>query len=111
MDPNRPRHRHKDSQRRPHPKAHTHTPRVEKRPKPIRPAPGPQTHWGEVADWYDRLVGDEGSEYQQKVVHPGVVRLLGLAAGDPVIDVACGQGVLCRVLAERGADVTGVDAA
>lgn len=74
-------------------------------------SPGPQTHWGEVADWYDRLVGDEGSEFHQKVVHPGVVRLLGLQPGDRVIDVACGQGVLCRVLAERGAEVTGLDAA
>jgi ubiquinone/menaquinone biosynthesis C-methylase UbiE len=111
MDSNRPRHRPKDRPRRPHPKPHVRAPRIEKGPKPIRPSPGPQTHWGEVADWYDRLVGDEGSEYQQKIVHPGVVRLLGLAAGDPVIDVACGQGVLCRVLAERGADVTGVDAA
>src|SRR5712672_726969 len=113
MDSNRPRHRPKDRPRRPHPKAkpHARVPSVDKGPKPIRPSPGPQTHWGEVADWYDRLVGDEGSEYHQKVVHPGVVRLLGLSPGDPVIDVACGQGVLCRVLAERGAEVTGVDAA
>jgi ubiquinone/menaquinone biosynthesis C-methylase UbiE len=111
MDSNRPSHRPKDRPRRPHQKPHVRASRVEKGPKPVRPAPGPQTHWGEVADWYDRLVGDEGSEYQQKVVHPGVVRLLGLAPGDRVIDVACGQGVLCRVLAERGADVTGLDAA
>lgn len=75
------------------------------------PSPGPQTHWGEVADWYDRLVGDEGSEYQQKVVHPGVLRLLQPQRGEAVVDIACGQGALCRVLHDRGADVTGVDAA
>src|SRR5271165_6545642 len=35
--------------------------------------PARATHWGqeEVAEWYDRLVGDEGSEYQQKVIIPG----------------------------------------
>jgi len=111
MDSNHPRHRPKDRPRRPHPNPRPNAARVESRPKLVKPSPGPQTHWGEVADWYDRLVGDEGSEYQQKVVHPGVVRLLGVSAGDRVIDVACGQGVLCRTLAERGAEVTGIDAA
>jgi ubiquinone/menaquinone biosynthesis C-methylase UbiE len=80
------------------------------KPAPKKP-PGPRTHWGEVAEWYDRLVGDEGSEYHREVVHPGVLRLLALAPGDAVLDVACGQGVLCRLLQSKGAEVTGVDAA
>jgi ubiquinone/menaquinone biosynthesis C-methylase UbiE len=71
----------------------------------------PPTDWADVADWYDQLVGDEGSEYHQKVIFPGVVRLLALQPGDAVLDVACGQGALCRVLAGRGATATGVDAA
>lgn len=82
--------------------------------KPVKaaaPPPGPQTHWADVADWYDRLVGDAGSEYHQKVVFPGAVRLLALQAGESAVDVACGQGALCRVLAGRGAQMTGVDAA
>lgn len=70
-----------------------------------------RTDWNEVAGWYDRLVGDEGSEYQQQVVFPGVLRLLGLEAGGRVLDVACGQGALCRLLQGRGMNVTGVDAA
>jgi ubiquinone/menaquinone biosynthesis C-methylase UbiE len=72
---------------------------------------GPRTDWGKVADWYDDLVGETGSEYHREVVLPGVVRLLAPEAGERVLDVACGQGVLCRVLRERGAEVTGVDAA
>src|SRR3954463_13348716 len=82
-----------------------------------KPAPGPaakrpRTEWsGDVAEWYDRLVGDEGSEYHRHVVHPGVMRLLELTAGEAVVDVACGQGALARLLAARGAEVTGVDAA
>jgi ubiquinone/menaquinone biosynthesis C-methylase UbiE len=72
-----------------------------------------QTDWNEVADWYDQLVGESGSEYHQHVVIPGVLRLLGAAssAGQSVLDVACGQGVLCRVLQSRGLQVTGIDAA
>lgn len=69
------------------------------------------TDWSDVAGWYDTLVGDEGSEYQQHVVHPGVLRLLGDVKNKRVLDVACGQGVLCRQMQSRGATVVGVDAA
>jgi ubiquinone/menaquinone biosynthesis C-methylase UbiE len=70
-----------------------------------------KTDWGDVAGWYDALVGEAGSEYHREVVLPGVLRLLAPQAGQKVLDVACGQGVLCRILRERGAEVTGVDAA
>ena len=73
------------------------------------------THWGDVAEWYDALVGDDGSEYHRKVVIPGVLRLLELnklhTDRPHLLDLACGQGVLCRKLAEMGCGVTGVDAA
>ena len=74
-------------------------------------SPGPRTDWGQVADWYDELVGESGSEYHREVVIPGALRLLAMQPGEQAIDIACGQGVLCRVLHERGARVTGVDAA
>jgi ubiquinone/menaquinone biosynthesis C-methylase UbiE len=69
------------------------------------------THWEKVADWYDQLVGEKGSEFHQKVVIPGALKLLAPAAGESALDVACGQGVFCRALAQRGLEVTGVDAA
>jgi ubiquinone/menaquinone biosynthesis C-methylase UbiE len=71
----------------------------------------PQTDWGDVAEWYDNLVGDEGSEFHQQVVLPGTLRLLGDVAGRKILDIACGQGVLCRQLVAKGAEMTGVDAA
>jgi ubiquinone/menaquinone biosynthesis C-methylase UbiE len=88
------------------------------KPAPVKPAPkpapsssGPKTDWTDVADWYDNLVGDAGSEYHQQVVLPGVVRLIAPQPGEKAIDVACGQGVLCRMLQARAMEVTGVDAA
>ena len=81
------------------------------KPNKPQPAKSPRTDWGEVADWYDQLVGDSGSEYHREVVLPGVLRMLALQKGDMAVDVACGQGVLCRILHERGVEVTGVDAA
>jgi ubiquinone/menaquinone biosynthesis C-methylase UbiE len=84
------------------------------RSRPAPPAARPQrareTHWENVADWYDTLVGHEGSEFHQHVVLPGVTRLLAAKAGESVIDVACGQGVLCRLLRHAGVTLTGVDA-
>jgi ubiquinone/menaquinone biosynthesis C-methylase UbiE len=79
--------------------------------KPARPNRPPPTDWGHVADWYDGLVGDEGSEFHQRVIFPGVLRLLAPAPGAGVLDFACGQGAWCRVLHERGCKVTGIDPA
>jgi ubiquinone/menaquinone biosynthesis C-methylase UbiE len=78
------------------------------KPKPRGRA---KTDWSAAAQWYDDLVGDAGSEYHQAIVLPGVLRMLATRPGERVIDIACGQGVLCRRLAEQGAEVTGIDAA
>lgn len=79
--------------------------------KPQGKSPPQKTDWGNVADWYDQLVGESGSEFHRHVVLPGVLRLLNPQPSQKILDIACGQGVLCRILAERGAEVTGVDAA
>ncbi|MBM3949291.1 MAG: class I SAM-dependent methyltransferase [SAR202 cluster bacterium] len=69
------------------------------------------TAWsGDVARWYDALVGAKGSEYQQELVLPGVLRLLDLKKGERLLDLACGQGAFCRMAACLGVEVTGLDA-
>jgi ubiquinone/menaquinone biosynthesis C-methylase UbiE len=84
-------------------------------PRNRRPAPTGKefvsTDWGNVADWYDQHVGQSGSEYHRQVIIPGAVKLLAAGPMEKVIDVACGQGVLCRVLQSQGISVTGIDAA
>jgi ubiquinone/menaquinone biosynthesis C-methylase UbiE len=77
-------------------------------PKKLNSLP---TDWSDVADWYDQLVGEAGSEYHQRVVLPGALKLLALKPGEKFLDIACGQGVLCRMAREIGAESTGVDAA
>ena len=69
------------------------------------------TSWEKSADWYDRILGERGSELYQAVVIPGALRLLQPERGDLILDLGCGQGVFCRALAGAGARVTGVDAA
>ncbi|MBC6953578.1 MAG: methyltransferase domain-containing protein [Leptolyngbya sp. PLA2] len=66
--------------------------------------------WEDVAEWYDELIAERGSDHYEQVILPGTFRLLGCAAGARVLDVACGQGVLSRLLNERGMQTVGIDA-
>ena len=68
------------------------------------------TGWEDVAEWYDELIAERGSDHYERVILPGVLGLLGCRAGRRVLDVACGQGVLSRLLNERGVRTVGVDA-
>ena len=67
------------------------------------------TSWNKVAGWYDKLVGERGSDYHEKVLLPGALRMLAPQKGEKVLDVGCGQGGFSRELARSGADVTGLD--
>lgn len=81
-----------------------------RRRSPVPPTQG-TTDWAGVADWYDGVVGEAGSAYHRELIFPAVLRLLRPEPNDRALDVACGQGALCRLLAERGARVLGVDSA
>jgi ubiquinone/menaquinone biosynthesis C-methylase UbiE len=72
--------------------------------------PSHATSWEDVADWYRGLARKKGRDLVARVVNPEVLRLAGPLEGRSVLDVGCGPGALARVMAERGAAVTGVDA-
>jgi 2-polyprenyl-3-methyl-5-hydroxy-6-metoxy-1,4-benzoquinol methylase len=65
--------------------------------------------WSDIAAWYDQLLRDGSGPHET-----AVACLLGLIpdiAGASVLDVACGQGLATRALAEAGAArVVGTDA-
>lgn len=74
-------------------------------------AQGRDQGWDPVAAWYDKLVGDVGSDYHRQLILPSAMRLLAPKAGESVVDVCCGQGVLARGLLEAGVGgYLGVDA-
>ena len=60
------------------------------------------TGWDAVAAWYDKLVGEGGSDYHRHVIIPAAMRLLAPRAGESVVDVCCGQGVLVPHLLAAG---------
>ncbi len=87
-------------------------------PKHGRPAQRPAqdrsqggTSWEKSADWYDRILGERGSELYQAVVIPNALTMLAPQKGERILDLGCGQGVFSRAISESGAQVTGVDAA
>jgi ubiquinone/menaquinone biosynthesis C-methylase UbiE len=68
------------------------------------------TSWGEVAAWYDNLLGGKDT-FQANVILPYLTRLLAVKKGERILDLACGQGFFSHALAAQGATVIGVDVA
>jgi ubiquinone/menaquinone biosynthesis C-methylase UbiE len=60
-----------------------------------------------VADWYDSVV--RAGSLLHELVLPEIWTLLGSVADLHICDLACGQGILARQLATRGAIIVGVD--
>jgi SAM-dependent methyltransferase len=65
--------------------------------------------WGAL--WGDRPQAWAITEEQQKPVYEAALLYTGLMPGDRVLDVGCATGVFLRMCADRGAAVTGLDAA
>lgn len=64
-----------------------------------------------MAAWYDKLVGETGSDYHRNVILPATLRILDPQPGESIIDICCGQGVLIKPLLDlKIGKFTGVDA-
>jgi ubiquinone/menaquinone biosynthesis C-methylase UbiE len=87
-----------------------HQPRA--RPRAERRATADKDRgWDNVAAWYDRLVGDEGSDYHRHVILPTALRMLDPKPGERLLDLCCGQGVLTRLLLDYNpSQILAVDA-
>lgn len=70
----------------------------------------PSNPWDEFAGEYARVLAERG---QVGTADGGMLALLlewlGDLDGKTVLDAGCGEGLLARVLAARGAQVTGID--
>lgn len=68
------------------------------------------TSWEPASQWYKSIVGDEGHYYHQRIVLPGVLRLLNFSPKTPsaLLDLACGSGVLARHVPDK-IEYVGVD--
>lgn len=76
---------------------------------PSSPRSATDTSWDHVAGWYDELIAEQRTDHYERVILPGTLRLLAPKPGQRVLDIACGQGVLCRRLADLGVQTLGID--
>ena len=65
--------------------------------------------WGAL--WGDRPQAWARSEQQQTPVYERTLEFLPVGSGTRVLDVGCGTGVFLELCAQRGATLTGLDAA
>ena len=71
-------------------------------------APGQGELWGERArDWADVMEGWDGWGIP---LYRHVLERVPVAGGTRLLDVGCGAGRFCRIAADRGAEVAGIDA-
>lgn len=68
-----------------------------------------RSRWEEAFEvWED--FQESGKDFSKDRVHaPGLLRAIGPVAGMRVLDLGCGQGRFTRMLARRGAKVSGLD--
>ena len=64
--------------------------------------------WDRNAAWWDNRMG-EGNDFQRVLIAPATERLLDLKPEERVLDVACGNGLFSRRMAQLGARVTAFD--
>jgi 2-polyprenyl-3-methyl-5-hydroxy-6-metoxy-1,4-benzoquinol methylase len=65
--------------------------------------------WGAVPRELLEQTAIDGDFPKRHLINPVVLRMLGDVADRRVLDAGCGNGYLSRMLADRGADVLGVE--
>jgi SAM-dependent methyltransferase len=69
---------------------------------------GPEL-WEAIADDWDERIGVDGNDFHRELIRPATMRFLDPQPSDRILDIACGNGIFARYLAERGIDIVGFD--
>ena len=67
--------------------------------------------WARMPEQKLAELDPEGDAGRRVLLNPHIFRVLGGVTGAAVLDAGCGQGYLSRLLAGRGAKVTGIEPA
>ncbi len=65
------------------------------------------SNYDQIAQWYDESI--LSSSLIHELLGPSLFDLLGNIEGQHICDLACGQGIIARLLAAKGATVVGID--
>ena len=80
----------------------------ENTPQPIDLNEATRMIWDQNAAFWDENMA-EGNDFQRLLIGPASERLLNLQAGETVLEIACGNGVFSRRMAELGVHVVATD--
>lgn len=69
------------------------------------------TSWNRQAEWYSDLLANNPDSYQEKIIKPNLLRLMAVASGENILDLACGGGFFSAAFHQAGANVIGIDLA
>ena len=67
--------------------------------------------WSQVSDQEIEAHGESGDFFRLHLLNPELLKLLGNVSGKTILDAGCGNGYLSRMLARKGAQMTGVEPA
>ncbi|MCK4352719.1 class I SAM-dependent methyltransferase [candidate division WOR-3 bacterium] len=65
--------------------------------------------WDAGAKVWARTVRAGGDIYREEVNNPAFFKFLGPIKGKKVLDLGCGEGYNTKILAKKGAKITGID--
>lgn len=68
-----------------------------------------QTQWDKAAKAWVDFVRTGKDYYRTELNHPAMLEILGDIRGRRILDLGCGEGCSTRIVAKKGANVTGVD--
>ncbi|UCD93192.1 MAG: class I SAM-dependent methyltransferase [Methanobacteriota archaeon] len=68
-----------------------------------------QSQWDDSAEAWVDFVRSGKDYFRDHLNNPAMFEVLGDISGKKILDLACGEGYNSRMMAKKGADVTGVD--
>jgi 2-polyprenyl-3-methyl-5-hydroxy-6-metoxy-1,4-benzoquinol methylase len=66
-------------------------------------------YWNEIADEWEKKIGDKGDPFRQYMLTPLIFDLLSACKGKTCLDVGCGNGYLIPMLIKKGFKTYGLD--
>jgi 2-polyprenyl-3-methyl-5-hydroxy-6-metoxy-1,4-benzoquinol methylase len=68
-----------------------------------------RARWDGIAGFWDDYMGENSNRFHREIVRPATEHLLEVKEADSVLDIACGNGIFSRRLADFGAQVVALD--
>jgi SAM-dependent methyltransferase len=72
-------------------------------------APPLPSRWDQNASFWVQIIRENRDKYRTELTDPAMLQAIGRPEGLAVLDAGCGEGYLARILASKGATVTGID--